>query len=74
LSLMPEQCMLVAAHNDDLYAAANCGFRTAFVERPFEHGPNQESDLVAQGDYDVVAKDFLDLAAQLECWQDRAQP
>jgi hypothetical protein len=29
---------------------------------------------VAQGDYDVVAKDFLDLAAQLECWQDRAQP
>ena len=67
LGLVPGECMLVAAHNDDLKAAAQCGFKTAFVERPFEHGPNQQSDLVAQGDYDHIARDFADLAAQLGC-------
>ena len=67
LGLVPGECMLVAAHNDDLKAAAQCGFKTAFVERPFEHGPHQQSDLVAQGDYDYVARDFVDLAAQLGC-------
>ncbi|MDP6948908.1 MAG: haloacid dehalogenase type II [Arenicellales bacterium] len=67
LGLVPGECMLVAAHNDDLKAAAQCGFKTAFVERPFEHGPHQQSDLVAQGDYDYVARDFVDLAVQLGC-------
>ncbi|MDP6552904.1 MAG: haloacid dehalogenase type II [Arenicellales bacterium] len=67
LGLVPGECMLVAAHNDDLKAAAQCGFKTAFVERPFEHGSDQQSDLVAQGDYDYVARDFVDLAAQLGC-------
>ncbi len=67
LGLTPGDCMLVAAHNDDLKAAAQCGFRTAFVERPFEHGPDQQSDRTADGDYDYVAQDFVDLAGQLGC-------
>ena len=67
LGLTPGECMLVAAHNDDLKAAIQCGFKTAFVERPFEHGPNQQSDLVALGDYDHIARDFVDLAVQLGC-------
>ena len=67
LGLAPDECMLVAAHNDDLKAAAQCGFRTAFVERPFEHGPDQQSNLVAENDYDHIARDFVDLAKQLGC-------
>ncbi len=67
LGLEPEQCMLVAAHNHDLVAASECGFRTAFVPRPTEYGPNQNKDLKAEHDFDVVAKDFIDLAAKLGC-------
>ena len=67
LSLKPQQCMLVAAHNSDLEAALDCGFGTAFVERPFEHGPDQSTDLVASGNYDFIASDFVDLATQLKC-------
>ena len=67
LSLKPQQCMLVAAHNSDLKAALDCDFRTAFVERPFEHGPDQSTDLVASGNYDFIASDFVDLATQLKC-------
>ncbi len=67
LDLRPQQCMLVAAHNSDLVAASQCGFRTAFVARPTEYGPDQKNDLVALNDYDVVAKDFLELAVQLGC-------
>ena len=67
LDLPPEQCMLVAAHNSDLVAAAECGFKTGFVARPTEHGPNQKNDLVALNDYDVVASDFVVLAEALGC-------
>lgn len=67
LGLTPGECMLVAAHNDDLKAAAQCGFRTAFVERPFEHGPDQKTDRTADDHYDYVSRDFVDLAGQLGC-------
>jgi 2-haloacid dehalogenase len=67
LGLRPDQCMMVAAHNRDLIAAAGLGFRTAFVSRPNEHGPNQTLDLTPQRRYDVVARDFADLADQLGC-------
>ena len=59
--------MLVAAHNGDLAAAASCGFQTAFVPRPKEHGPGQTTDLVAENDYDLVAGDFIELAQILGC-------
>jgi len=65
LGLRPDQCMMVAAHNGDLTAAAGCGLRTAFVPRPLEHGPGQTADLTATGNWDVVARDFEDLAARL---------
>ena len=65
LGLRPEQTMMVAAHNYDLRAAQAAGLRTAFVPRPTEHGPRQTTDLGPEGDWDVVAKDFLDLADKL---------
>jgi 2-haloacid dehalogenase len=67
LGLRPEQCMMVAAHNNDLAAASGLGFRTAFVPRPGEHGPGQTRDLIAARDWDVVARDFVDLADRLGC-------
>ncbi len=65
LGLRPEQCLMVAAHNNDLVAAARCGFHTAFVARPTEYGPAQTTDLRAEHAFDVVAHDFIDLAAKL---------
>jgi 2-haloacid dehalogenase len=67
LGLKTGQCMMVAAHNGDLKAAAGCGLRTAFVPRPSEHGPGQSTDLAPTEAWDVVAKDFEDLAAKLGC-------
>ena len=67
LGLAPHQCMLVAAHNGDLLAAGALGFRTAFVARPSEYGPEQKTDLKAEHEFDIVAKSFIDLADQLDC-------
>ncbi|HEX3247767.1 MAG TPA: haloacid dehalogenase type II, partial [Chloroflexota bacterium] len=43
------------------------GFRAAFVPRPTEHGPGQTTDLNAEEEWDVVAENFVDLAAKLGC-------
>jgi len=67
LGLRPDECMMVAAHNGDLAAAAGCGLRTAFVPRPHEHGPGQGKDLAPSQAWDVVARDFVDLADKLGC-------
>ena len=67
LGLTNECCMMVAAHNDDLFAARQQGMRTAFVCRPAEHGPGQTKDLAPEADWDYVATSFTDLAAQLKC-------
>lgn len=66
LAFRPEEVFLVAAHNDDLAAARRCGMRTAFVVRPTEHGPSQASDLFPLEEWDVIAKDLVDLAGKLE--------
>ena len=39
LGLAPAEVMLVAAHNDDLCAAADLGLATAFVPRPGNSAP-----------------------------------
>ena len=65
LSLEPAQVMMVAAHKGDLEAAAGVGFRTGFVHRPMEHGPGGRQEAVASSEFDVVARDFHDLADQL---------
>lgn len=67
LALAPGQCLMVAAHNGDLHAAAGCGFRTAFIRRPTEHGPAQRTDLEPDVAFDFVAEDLNDLAGQLGC-------
>ncbi len=67
LGLAPHECMMVAAHNGDLVAAGELGFRTAFVPRPTEHGPEQQTDLEAEHDFDIVGESFIDLADQLGC-------
>ena len=67
LCLDPAQVMMVAAHNHDLKAAQKLGLRTAFVARPTEYGPLQKYDLEAKGDWDVVAKDFDELATRMGC-------
>lgn len=67
LGLAPEECMMTAAHNDDLKAAAAQGFRTAFVARPAEHGPGQTKDLVADPSIDIAADSFIALADKLRC-------
>lgn len=67
LNLLPNEVMLVAAHNGDLAAAANAGLRTAFVGRPTEYGPHQSVDFKAEGPWDFVATDFGNLATQLGC-------
>ena len=65
LRLAPAEVMMVAAHNDDLFAARGAGLATGFLPRPAEHGPGQTSDLAPEADWDVVATDLLDLAARL---------
>jgi 2-haloacid dehalogenase len=65
LMLEPEQICLVAAHNGDLAAARECGFRTAFIARPTEHGPEQDTDLAPTARWDVVAANMEDLAGRL---------
>jgi 2-haloacid dehalogenase len=65
LSLEPHEVMLVAAHNEDLAAAASNGLATGFVARPTEYGPHQVKDFRAEREFDVVARDFEDLADQL---------
>jgi 2-haloacid dehalogenase len=67
LCLPPEQVMMVAAHNNDLKAAQQYGLKTAFVARPTEYGPHQKLDFKAEGDWDIVAKDFGAIADRLGC-------
>jgi len=63
--LKPEQVMMVAAHEHDLQSAQKHGLRTAYVQRPMEHGPGKASTKPPTERYDIVANDFLDLAAQI---------
>jgi 2-haloacid dehalogenase len=66
LQLPPGEIMMVASHKYDLEAAAALGLRTAFVPRPREFGPRGQPDQPAPGDsFDLVAQDFIELAAQL---------
>ncbi|NQU60786.1 MAG: haloacid dehalogenase type II [Rhodospirillales bacterium] len=57
--------MLVAAHNDDLRHARSHGMKTAFVARPTEYGPDQEKDLEAEEDWDIIAGDIEGVADRL---------
>lgn len=65
LGLEPGEVMMVAAHKDDLRAAKACGLATAFVGRRKEKGPKVKVDVSPEPDFDVNAKDFVDLARKL---------
>jgi 2-haloacid dehalogenase len=63
LAVRPEQALMVAAHANDLAAAAGQGMRTAFVHRPQEWGTGKAD--IPDFRVDIIADDFLDLASQL---------
>ena len=65
LGLQPHEVMMVAAHKDDLRAAARQGLRTALVLRPNEYGKGRHPDLSPEPTFDINASDFGDLATQL---------
>jgi 2-haloacid dehalogenase len=65
LDVAPTELMLVATHPSDLRAARAAGLMTAYVTRPLEHGPGQPLPRVEDGEFDVTATDFLELAQQL---------
>jgi 2-haloacid dehalogenase len=65
LGVWPDQLMLVAAHPGDLRAARAAGLKTGYVARPLEYGPGGRAHSVDDGEFDVIATDFLNLADQL---------
>ncbi len=65
LDLRPENVMMVAAHPDDLHAAADAGLRTAYVHRSGEFGPDAEPEHPGPV-FDLSTADLLDLAEQLD--------
>ena len=73
LHLNPEECMMVAAHDDDLKAASFQGMKTGYVHRPYEYGKDKLFDISQVNDYkgdrswDFISRDLNDLAYQLGC-------
>lgn len=64
LDLAPGDCMMVAAHTNDLLAAGSCGLRTAHVARPHERGPGK-GEAAPAAPVDIAAANLEDLAAKL---------
>ncbi|MCU1470947.1 MAG: haloacid dehalogenase [Glaciihabitans sp.] len=67
LGFAPAEIMMVASHKYDIRAAGALGFRTAFVARPLEFGAAGTVDASYEDEFDINARDFLDLAGQLGC-------
>ena len=65
--LAPEEVMLVAAHQNDLQAARECGLKTAYIERPMEYGATQIKDVSSNSENTLHARDFDELADLLGC-------
>ena len=63
----PGEVMLVAAHNDDLAHARECGLQTAYIERPHEFGADQVKDVSPLSDNTYHATSFEHLADKLGC-------
>jgi 2-haloacid dehalogenase len=62
--LAPGECMMVAAHTNDLLAAGKCGLRTGHIARLNEHGQGR-GEAAPGAPMDIAAKDLLDLAEKL---------
>jgi 2-haloacid dehalogenase len=64
LDLPPGDCMMVAAHTNDLLAAAKCGLRTGHIARPNERGPGT-GEAAPKAPVDIAASSLEDLASKL---------
>jgi 2-haloacid dehalogenase len=62
--LAPAECMMVAAHSNDLSHAAACGLRTAHIARPNEHGPGR-GEPVPKVPVDFAVGNLEELAEKL---------
>jgi 2-haloacid dehalogenase len=65
LGVERDALLMVAAHPSDLVAAQRAGLRTAYVPRPLEWGPDGYREAVGSARFDVIAADFVELAAKL---------
>jgi 2-haloacid dehalogenase len=65
LGLSRAEVMLVAAHPNDLAAAAKAGLKTGYVPRPLEKGPRGKPYDITGMRFDVVARDFNHLSELL---------
>ncbi|HEX6723120.1 MAG TPA: haloacid dehalogenase type II [Burkholderiaceae bacterium] len=63
--LNPAEVLMVAAHSNDLAAAASAGLRTAHVARPDEKGPGR-GERAPSVRVDLAARDLLHLADQFD--------
>jgi 2-haloacid dehalogenase len=64
LDLAPGECMMCAAHADDLVAAAATGMRTAFIRRADEFGPGKGGALPHEP-VDLFVDSAIELAEKL---------
>jgi 2-haloacid dehalogenase len=62
--LKPDECMMVAAHTNDLMSAAALSLRTAHIARPNERGPGR-GEATPNQKVDIAAKSLEDLTEQL---------
>ena len=65
--VVPEDVMLVAAHQNDLQAARGCGLNTAYIERPMEYGATQIKDVSPNSENTLHARNIVELANVLSC-------
>lgn len=68
LGIAADELMMVAAHPGDLRAAHRAGLMTAYVSRPLEEGPGGSPPAYRDGEFDIVATDFVDLSERLAEW------
>ncbi|MGH6882567.1 MAG: HAD-IA family hydrolase, partial [Hypericibacter sp.] len=65
LACAPQEIMMVAAHPSDLRAGMVAGFRAAYVMPRLQDPGEDYSDTGFEAEFDLVARDFSDLAKQL---------
>lgn len=59
------EIMMVASHPSDLRAARDAGYRTAYVVAQLEDPGDSYADSGFAAEFDIVARDFAELAARL---------
>ncbi|XHC10803.1 HAD-IA family hydrolase [Labrenzia sp. ac12] len=62
LGVKPHNAMLIAAHDYDLYAARECGFKTALVVRENAQDPSKTGEPGSNEDWDFSAGNLIELA------------